>query len=517
MKSVGKGKRHVLALISVLIAVGVFLNLGSFPAGAADRAKYVFMMIGDGMALPQRNAAEIYLAASNGESLKPGIVKLNMSKFPVQGMCTTYSANSIITDSAAAGTALSTGHKTKSGVINMDQGGHESYPIISVMAKDAGMRVGIVSTVDIDHATPACYYAHQPSRSNYYEISMELSKSGFDYFAGGDVKKPTGSKKDKPSSIDAIKKAGYKRVTDRASFLALKAGDGKVMVVNPVLDKDKAMPYHMDRSASGMTLAELTRKGIELLDNPGGFFMMVEGGKIDWACHANDAVASIEDTMAFDDAVGEALAFYNEHPDETLIVVTGDHETGGLTIGFAGTQYDTFFDKLSNQKVSYQAFDRILADFKKDGNAKFEDVLPVIDNYFGLKAYSGEKLKDLEAKSQTGDMVAKAALGMALKDYEIDQLKASFVQTMLGNKERAKDDETYLLYGGYEPLTVNITHILNQKAGLAWTSYSHTGVPVPVSAIGAGSDLFGGYYDNTDIFFKTLKAMGITGREVASK
>jgi alkaline phosphatase len=517
MKSIIRFRRSGFCLVLAAFVIGIFLSFSNSAVFAADKAKYVFMMIGDGMALTQRNAAEIYLAASKGESLKPGIVKLNMSKLPVQGMCTTYSSNSIITDSAAAGTALSTGHKTKSGVVGMDAGGNESFPLISEMAKAAGMKVGIISTVDIDHATPACYYAHQPTRNNYYEISLELANSGFDYFAGGDVKKPTGSKKDKPSSIKVIEEAGYKRVSDRASFLALKAGDGKVMAVNPVLDRSKAMPYYMDRTDKEITVAEFTRKGIELLDNPKGFFMMVEGGKIDWACHANDAVASIMNTIAFDEAVGVAMEFYNKHPEETLIVVTGDHETGGMTIGFAGTKYDTFFDKLSNQKVSYEAFDKVLAEFKKNSGAKFEDVLPLINEHFGLKVYSSEKMKSLEEKAKAGDSVAKAALGMGLKDFEVDQLRASFAQSMVGKKERARDDETYLLYGGYEPLTVNITHILNQKAGLAWTSYSHTGVPVPVSAIGAGADLFGGYYDNTDIFFKTLQAMGIEGQKVASR
>ncbi|MBN1332779.1 MAG: alkaline phosphatase [Synergistales bacterium] len=488
-----KFRKLALALLAFVFVLGFALSVTVKGAVAADKARYVFLMIGDGMALPQRNAAEIYMAASQGQDLKPGIVKLNMSKLPAQGMCTTYSTNSLITDSAAAGTALATGSKTKSGVIAMNAAGEKDLPTIAEMAKAAGMKVGIISTVDIDHATPACFYAHQPTRKNYYEISMEIASSGFDYFAGGDVQKPTGSRKDQPSSIEAIEKAGYKRVTDRASFLALKAGDGRIMAVNPVLDGSKAMPYDMDRTESEITVAEFTQKGIELLDNPRGFFMMVEGGKIDWACHANDAVASIRDTIAFDEAVGVAMSFYNEHPEETLIVVTGDHETGGMTIGFAGTQYDTFFDKLSGQKISYEAFDKVLAEYKKSvdpKNARLEDIMPKIQKFFSL----GE-----------------------LKDYELKQLEDSFAQSMMGKEERASDDQTYLLYGGYEPLTISITHILNQKAGLAWTSYAHTGVPVPVSAIGVGADNFNGYYDNTDVFFKMVQAMGVEGLQLASR
>jgi len=507
-----------LVLMAAVFVFSLFAAVNTSQAFAAD-AKYVFLMIGDGMASPQRNAAEIYLAAASGEGAKPGIVKLYMSKMPAQGMCTTYSSNALITDSAAAGTALACGHKTKSGVVAMDETGTASYPTIAEMAKAQGMKVGIISTVDIDHATPACFYAHEPTRGNYYEIDLTLGKSGFDFFGGGDVKKPTGSRKDKPDARKFIVENGYKRVLDREEFLALKPGVGKVMAVNPRVDGSKAMPYHMDRQSDEITVAEFTRKAIELLDNPKGFFMMVEGGKIDWACHANDAVASIRDTIAFDESVGVAMDFYNKHPEETLIIVTGDHECGGLTIGFAGTRYDTFFNKLSNQKMSYQAWDREFAKFKeeKGSDAALEDLMPMITDCFGLRKVSDSRMNELQAKAEEGDMVAREMVGLALKPHELKELEAAFAQSMLGKKEKAGNDQTYLLYGSYEPLTVTITHLLNQKAGLAWTSYSHTGVPVPVSAIGAGADLFNGYYDNTDIFFKMVEAMGIQEDKVACK
>ena len=120
----------------------------------------------------------------------------------------------------------------------------------------------------------------------------------------------------------------------------LTAEDGKAIVIDETLADDDAMSYDMDLEDGEWGLSDYVKKGIEVLDNDTGFFMMVEGGKIDWACHANDAAATITDTVAMDEAVGKAVDFYNEHPDETLILVTGDHETGGLTIGFAGTDYD---------------------------------------------------------------------------------------------------------------------------------------------------------------------------------
>jgi alkaline phosphatase len=246
------------------------------------------------------------------------------------------------------------------------------------------------------------------------------------------------------------------------------------------------LEYELDREADDISLAEFTAKGIELLDNPNGFFMMVEGGKIDWACHANDGVSAIYDTIAFDEAVREAIAFYNDHPDETLIVVTGDHECGGLTLGFAGTGYATAFEQLSGQAVSFEYFDEyVFKPFKEENSLEdvnAENLLPVIEQYFGLSD---------------------------LTDYERERIEEAFVRSMTDEKERADNQQTYITYGGYEPLTITLTHLVNQRAGLSWTSYKHTGVPVPTFAMGVGASSFHGYYDNTDVFHKTVAAMGL--------
>ncbi len=496
--------------IAVFLAALALLALSS-ASFAATKAKYVFLMIGDGMALPQRNAAEIFLAAEK-DAAKPGIVRLAMNELPAQGMCTTYSTNSLITDSAAAATAFACGEKTKSGVIAMDPKGERKLPIITQLAKASGRKIGIVSSVSIDHATPAAFYSHAAGRSVYYGIALQLAESGFDYFAGGGLKKPKGDKGDQPDAFEAIEKAGYVITRTRDDFLKLNASSGKILAINPVLDRDKALSYEIDRQDGEITLAEFTTKGIELIDNPNGFFMMVEGGKIDWACHANDAVASIRDTIAFDDAVRVALDFYKKHQDETLVVVLADHETGGMSIGFAGTQYDTFFSKLRFQKGSYLAFDAFLAEYKKTHQtetAKFDDIAAKITEFFGFRFLSDEKLVDLESKAKGGDSAAAQELELAVKPREMKELRSAFEQTMKGAKERSSDEETYLLYGEYEPLTISLTHILNRKAGIGWTTYAHTGVPVPVSAIGVGQETFNGYYDNTDVHAKMKAAMGL--------
>ncbi len=464
----------------------LFLFTFIFISQALARAKYIFFFIGDGMAFPQRVAAEKFLGKT-----------LLMDKLPAQGMTTTYAANRFITDSAAAGTALACGVKTNVGVIGLTPDGRK-VKTIAEMAKERGMKVGIISTVSLDHATPASFYAHVPSRHLYYDIEIQLAKSGFDFFGGGGFKDPTNKKGNalhyEGNAIDVMKKYGYKIIRSKEEFLKLKKGDGKVIVINPRLDKYQAEPYTIDQNKNDITLAELTKKAIELLDNPKGFFIMVEGGKIDWACHANDAVTAIKDTIALDEAIKVAYQFYKKHPRETLIVVTGDHETGGMTLGFAGTKYQTYFNILKNQKMSYERFTNdIVKKWKEMGITSFDSVKPAITYNFGLK-FSGNPKKD----------------PLVLKPYEIERLKKAWADSLTGVNPH--DYQSYLLYGGYEPLTVTITHILDNKAGIGWTSYKHTAVPVPTSAIGVDAQLFNGYYDNTDVAKKIMKAMGISPR-----
>ena len=486
----------IISLCSALVLSAADLdNALEFPQAKekyeGTKAKYVFFFIGDGMGLVQLNSAELFLTSTKSDRANP--VKLNFTEFPAQGLATTYSSNSFITDSAAAGTALSTGYKTKSGVVGMDETRRKKLKSIAYFAKEKGMKVGILSSVSLDHATPACFYAQTSSRSNMYKISTQATESGFDYFAGGDFRGNEPSmKKDKADILELFSEAGYTITSNEEEFQKLKKKDGqKVVSSNSVVN----LPYSMDRKEEQISLAEFTEKGIELLDNENGFFMMVEGGKIDWACHANDGAAAIKDTLAFNDAVGKAVEFAKKHPEETLIVVTGDHETGGMTMGFAATKYSTFFEKIEHQTGSYEKFNELLADYKKNhstDNAKLLDLAPAIKKAFGL--------------IMTGEAETKEEKAMLLNDYEMSLLEDAFTRSVKGEKIKSKDPQTYLLYGGYEPLTVTLTHVLNNKAGLGWTSYSHTAVPVPVFAQGAGAELFNGYYDNTDVAKKIYQA-----------
>jgi alkaline phosphatase len=480
-----------LSLFFLLILLGL-MNTKSH----ADGPKYIFYFIGDGMASVQIHAAEAYLAALQGKDEVAGNQKaklLAMSHFPVQGMSTTFANNRLITGSAAAGTALACGMKTDIGVISMNPDATRSYTTVAELAKGRGMKVGIVSSVSIDHATPAVFYAHQSSRKNYHEIAMALANSNFDYFGGGGFHDDeTGA----GNAIETAKANGFTYVNTREALAAVQSGT-RALATNHTLMGGAALAYELDRPADHLSLAEFTSEGIRLLNNDNGFFMMVEGGKIDWACHANDARAAIDDTIAFDNAIRAAMDFYMLHPEETLIVVTADHECGGQTIGFAGTAYDTFFEILAKQQYSYEVFDEyFLAPYKTEHDPTPADIdadmWTLIYNIFGL-----------DGAGFTADE------GDDLSDYQTEKLEAAYDKTMTGESLNSSEEDA-LLYGYYEPFTVTLTHILNQKAGIAWTSYSHTGVPVPVLAMGNGSILFNGFYDNTDVAKKIAEAMDMT-------
>lgn len=470
--------------------------------------KYVFLFIGDGMSYPQFQAASDYLGAvadtdyanalpsteydaRNGAVLD-GPVRLNFMDFAVEGSAITYDSCSFAPDSASTATSIATGNKTYSGMINVDITGSTPFETIAEkLHKQKDWKIGIISSVNLNHATPAAFYAHQASRNDYYEIGEELVNSGFEYFAGGGLKKVTGPEEDKTSLYDLATNAGYKVTYTQADAEAVTAADGKVILIDENLADSDSMNYDMDRDDTQWALADYLSKGIEVLDNDTGFFMMCEGGKIDWACHANDAGATVTDTLALADSVQVAVDFAKEHPDETLILVTGDHETGGLTIGYAGTDYDTYLDTLSNQKISYAQFDEEYMAKYKENNTSFEDAMKDVEALFGLKLSGDESDR------------------LVLTDYETERLKTAYELSMTEYNADEYTQEQKVLYGEYNPFSVTVTHILNNKSGVNFSSYSHTGLPVAVFADGAGADAFDGYYDNTEIYNKLANMLDV--------
>ena len=454
---------------------------------AVTAPKYVFLFIGDGMSYPQIQSTADYLGALTDEdywqaqpslddnqgAILDGPSYLNFMNFEAAGSAVTYDSNSFAPDSASTATSIATGYKTYSGSINVDETGTVKYETIAEkLHEQKGYSVGVITSVNLNHATPAALYAHQASRSSYYEIGLEMIASDFEYFAGGGLLSPTGSEGDQEDLYALAAEAGYTVTRTQADAEKVGADTEKAILIDEHLADSDAMAYEIDRTEDMWSLADYVEKGIEVLsDDEDGFFMMCEGGKIDWACHANDAGSTIHDTVALADAVQVAIDFAAEHPEETLILVTGDHETGGLTIGFAGTDYDTYLDLLNK--------------------TSFEDVMKDVTELFGLKT-----------EGEEGDK-------LVLTEYELEQLRAAYEKSVNGTAASQYEQEEYVLYGTYEPLSVTITHIINNKSGVSFTSYSHTGLPVAVLAHGVNAEVFNGYYDNTEIYDKLADMLDV--------
>lgn len=451
---------------------------------AAQQAKYVFYFIGDGMGFTHVAATEAYLSSLNGEA---GFEPLNFSQFPTSGMATINAENRLITGSAAAGTALATGQKTTVNTISMDGSREHALTTIAEDAKAHGLKVGIISSVSINHATPAVFYAHQPTRTNYYQIGLDLVNSGFDFFGGGGINRHSGNDGDLPSIYDLARDAGYTITTTQDEFNRLKPGDEKVIAVGSVIESSGALRFAIDQDDSDIPLESIVEKAAELLYNEQGFFVMTEEGKIDWAAHANDGATVINNVISLAEAVEAALSFYKKYPDETLIVVTADHETGGMTLGYATSRYDSQLSLLQLQQMSTQSF-TILSDSLLDirENQTFDFAMSLVAKYYGIG----------------GDT------GLTLTNYE-KQLFEDAWQVMTGMSDMDSDAK-YVLYGGGSPLAATATRVLNNRAGLGWTTWSHTGAYVPVYAIGQGHELFTGYYHLSDIPQRIRRAMGIS-------
>ena len=450
----------------------------------ADAPKYVFLFIGDGMAVTQRHAAEEF-------SKKIGRGPLAINSLPCKGLTTTRSANSLVTDSAAAATAIACGEKTKNYTIGRNAEGKNVYSS-AVAAKEAGKKVGIISTVTITHATPAGFYAHRAARGEMYGIAIDLVHSGFDFFAGGGL---DGKYKDKKAKDFAkyghaykyAESKGYKIVRTKEDFLKLKPSDGKILTRMT----DGALPFTIDAGEKNEfpTLAEIVAKGIEMLDNPDGFFMMAEGGRIDWAGHANDAATNVRETLAFDDAVKVALEFYNKHPKETLIVITGDHETGGLTMGVANTGYSIDMGVFQHQKMSTSAFNGMISSFyRKNPSLVIEDIKPLVTKAFGI-AFDGSKD------------------GISLTDKEYAEFVKAFESDMKFLKAKKEENRAYDGPKRYI-LGTTLAKILERRAGVAWSTGGHTAQSVLTTAIGCEAGLFNAPMDNTDIAKKIKSFYG---------
>ena len=465
------------------LSIILLMFLFALTLSAQGKAKYVFYFIGDGMGVNQVNAAETYLGALQG---RIGIQPLCFPSFPYSAFVNTQSATNGVTDSAAGGTALACGQKTKNGTLGMLKDLTTSVSSIADWAHNSGAAVGITTSVAIDHATPAAFYAHVKERHEQYTIGKQLVESANDFYAGSDFTIPTDP--EYPNGNTLYEEANSKGFTIARGYADYqkRAANAKKMILLQSEEASKAdrysIPYALDRKEGDLTLTDITRAGIDFLmkkqGEKNGFFMMIEGGKIDWACHAND-LAFIPELIDMDNAVKVAYDFYKQHPDETLIIVTADHETGGIVLSRG--LYEINLAAVGNQRITIEKLGKELHkmhDVKGD-KLVWDDVKTFLAENFGF----WDKI--------------------SLTDEQTQRLESSFKKIMDGT---SKDQRT--LYQNDDELAVTVRNIMSECAQVGWHVTSHSNGYVPCFAIGAGAEQIHGRIDNTEIPKIVAKAAG---------
>lgn len=446
-------------------------------AYCAEAPRYIFYFIGDGMGMSHVMAAQAY-----NRTVRHQDSPILMLQFPVASMCTTHSASSPVTDSAAAGTALATGSKTSNGMLGMNA---DSVPVQSIAKDlhDRGYGVALVTSVPPDDATPGAFYAHVPSRSMYYEIGKQFATSGYDFLAGSTLR---GLKDKEKRDTDLLEVLADNDIvvahgTEELSGLP----KGRVILLNP-----REMDYHqihftIDSVAGAMRLPDMTAAALERMRVNGRdrFFMMVEGGNIDYGGHANDGGAIIKEVLNFNEALLHAYEFYLEHPDETLIVVTADHETGGFGLGNNTVGYDLHLGYIDSQRISKDMFTEYCRDIAASG-----------------RAYEWEEMRDyIREKLGFWDTVP-------VTEAQESRLVELFDQYFKKSERELSKTE----YNSFDKLTEEVFRIMDSRTGLGFTTNTHTGTFVPVFAIGVGAEEFIGVSDNTDLPAKLRKIVGIS-------
>ena len=465
------------------LSIILLMFLFALTLSAQGKAKYVFYFIGDGMGVNQVNAAETYLGALQG---RIGIEPLCFPSFPYSAFVNTQSATNGVTDSAAGGTALACGQKTKNGTLGMLKDLTTSVSSIADWARNSGAAVGITTSVAIDHATPAAFYAHVKERHEQYTIGKQLVESANDFYAGSDFTIPTDP--EYPNGNTLYEEANSKGFTIARGYADYqnKAANAKKMILLQSEEASKAdrysIPYALDRKDGDLTLTDITRAGIDFLmkkqGEKNGFFMMIEGGKIDWACHAND-LAFIPELIDMDNAVKVAYDFYKQHPDETLIIVTADHETGGIVLSRG--LYEINLAAVGNQRITIEKLGKELHkmhDVKGD-KLVWDDVKTFLAENFGF----WDKI--------------------SLTDEQTQRLESAFKKIMDGT---SKDQHT--LYQNDDELAVTVRSIMSECAQVGWHVTSHSNGYVPCFAIGVGAEQIHGRIDNTEIPKIVAKAAG---------
>lgn len=355
---------------------------------ASGRTRNVILMIGDGMGFNHLSLARQKVLGSSS--------KLYVESFPITGIVRTYSSNNVITESAASATALACGIKTNNGFVGMNPDKIEYKSILEVL-KERGYRTGLVVTSAVTHATPAAFSSHTEDRNNQAAIAADQCKIKIDVLFGGGRKfylpegVETGIRKDGRNLLHELVQSGYRSVNQREELLAL----DKVPAVG-LFAEDRLTTVLPEPS-----IAEMTAKAIELLSAPSSkgllasrprFFLMVEGSQIDWAAHANHADRVVRQILLFDLAVREAVA-YAKTDKHTLVVVTADHETGGLVLKDKDGGIDPEWASRSHTASDVPVYAYGPGSEKFSGVLDNTDISRIIAEVIGLSEFPAAKCK----------------------------------------------------------------------------------------------------------------------------
>jgi alkaline phosphatase len=463
--------RACVSLALVALAVVLFSGCASIaPDAQANRApKNIIILLGDGAAATQW---ELGRYSSQALRRKPFAITDVVFKQGALGVLTVHSADSFVTDSAAAATAMSTGYKTNNGMTGMMPDGTRVRTVMQA-AKARGKRIGLATTAAVHDASPAAFAVHAKSRRDAQAIvdqylALEpdvLLGGGRDYF----LPKGTGGgrRNDGKDMLAAFAAQGYEVVQTPG---ALRNAKGR-RVLGLFADED--LGFELDRDADKEpSTAEMAAAALRALsaDNPNGFVLFIENENIDTAGHRNDAAALIRDLWAFDEAVQVALDFQKRAPDETLVIVTGDHETGGLSVTYALRDLKTL-----------SSSNRLSPD----------------DSH--LKMLSGIRMSLERAAQRLGRKPTSELLDKVLAEGFPGFTLNDDLRSAILEGRPLERNAFYVTQGA-------LARMVARQTGFYWGTMGHTTEPVLVGALGPGAALFRGYMDNTD-FAKILHGL----------
>lgn len=453
-----------------IIPISLAMSVGSFSLASDNgtiKAKNVIMLIPDGMSVNCTAIARYMLDGNEN-----GVRNLTMDEY-VTALVKTNWANGPITDSAPAGTALATGYKSLTGALGVDSNKLPKATILEA-AQLSGKAVGLIATSEFMHATPASYSAHEMSRSNYATIAEQMLNQGLDVLLG------TGSGQSKVKSMDIPKLAlskGYTVVNTKTEME--KASSSKLW---GDFGNKLNLAYDFDRAIEEPSLEDMTKKAIDVLkNNNDGFFLMVEGSKIDWAAHANDTVGIISDVLAFDKAFKVALDFAKQDKNTVVISVT-DHGNSGISIGsYDLTGYDSApFSILRPLRGAKKTVEGAMT-FLKSDKSNIDEVLSL----YGINPQGYQP-----ADASSSDMYIK-------NNAKVNQLIDAFKQN---------------------PISSNLVKIMNQLAFIGYTTGGHTGEDVPLYVyIPEGITAPHGLIENTSVAKFIADIMGLNLDESTNK